>query len=97
MRKASELQKELMDNPKRDDAIACAKLWIEKQVENAVGLNEWSTTIYNLECFPCDGYHGKGQEFNIIDDMIAWLTDLGYTVTTQRYCHGQRMRHVVSW
>ena len=97
MRKANELRKELISNPKRHDAIAVAKKFVEEHIEYAFSDNQSSTTIYSLESFPCDGYHGKGEEFNIIDDIVRWLMDLGYIVTTQRFCHGQRLRHVVSW
>ena len=68
MKKASELRKKLMSNPKRKDAIIAAKKWVERRIECEVEESPTlasSTTLYNLDCFPCDGYHGKGEKFNI--------------------------------
>ena len=97
MRKASELREEMMSKPNRHDAIAAAKKLVEEKIEYAFRDNQSSTTIYNLCYFPCDGYHGKGDKFNTEDEIVDWLMELGYSIKTERYCHGQNIRHVVSW
>ena len=99
MKKASELRKELMSNPNRPDAIAAAKKWVENRVEYALqeSPTATSTAIYNLDCFPCDGYHGLGNRFDIEDEIVDWLMDLGYSLKRESMWRDGPIRHIVSW